>query len=99
MDLSYGIICRRNKHKKERSSPFSISMTCAPKHLSTSLLFLFALPCYTPSRLKEFAMLDDESERLRLLLQHAHLQPQPNVLKRSSARFRTDLTRRRHART
>jgi large subunit ribosomal protein L34 len=28
MDLSYGIICRRNNTKKECSSPFSISMTC-----------------------------------------------------------------------
>jgi hypothetical protein len=28
MDLSYGILYRRNNTKKERSSPFSISMTC-----------------------------------------------------------------------
>jgi hypothetical protein len=28
MDLSYGILYRRHNTKKERSSPFSISMTC-----------------------------------------------------------------------
>lgn len=56
MDLSYGVTCRRTKHKKAALSHFSISMTCAPE--KPSIVYRF-IACYNP-------LLAEERGRKRL---------------------------------